>query len=297
MSGLLKTLKKVFISPISAVIGGKAGKIIRKVAIGALMVGAVVMTGGAALGVLPSMGAMVGSLGLSAGLTTALTGAISTGAVGAVGGFLQGGFKGATKGFLMGAATGGVMGGLGMLGPNGLIGGGKALAGGIAPGGSGLSSVGPSFANATLAAPTTAPALGLAAPGMASGGIGAGLSSVGPSFAGAAAPVASAAAPLASAMPNVAASGGGIGGFLGNNPMTTMMLGNALTGAFTPSASSEAAKAEAKQGATLFSGAYTNNNGFGTPGSYSVPSNLKASQPTKRFRLNRQTMEVEEVPG
>lgn len=292
MSGILKTIKKAFISPISAVIGGKTGKLIRKVALGAVMVGAVVMTGGAALGVLPSLGTMVGGLGLSAGLTSALTGAISTGAVGAVTGALGGGFKGATKGFLLGAATGGVLGGIGVLGPNGLIGGGKAAAGAASSSlstGPGLSS---SIANATLPATTTAPALGLAAPGM-SGGIGV------PSFINAAAPsVASTVAPLTTALPNVAAAagnGGGIGGFLTQNPMLTLMAGKAITGAATPSASSEAARAQEKEGANLFSGAYTNS-GFGASGSYRVPDRLKAAAPSPRFRLNRQTMEVEEIP-
>lgn len=133
MSGVLKSIGKVFLSPISVVIGGKVGKVIRKVALGAIMAGAVVLTGGAAIGALPALGSasMLGGLGLSAGLTSALAGAVSTGAVGAVVGGLTGGFKGATKGFLMGAATGGIMGGLGMMGPNGLLGGGKAAAGSL----------------------------------------------------------------------------------------------------------------------------------------------------------------------
>lgn len=119
MSGVLQGIGKVF---------GKVLKVAKKVAIPALMVGAVVLTGGAALGVLPALGTMVGGLGLSAGLTSVLTGAISTGAIGAVGGFLTGGMKGATKGFLLGAATGGVLGGLGVIGPNGMLGGGQAAA-------------------------------------------------------------------------------------------------------------------------------------------------------------------------
>jgi hypothetical protein len=133
-------------SPISMLLPKKIGNVVRKVAVGALMVGAVVMTGGAALNLLPSMATMVGGLGLSAGVTSILTGAISTGAVGALAGGLTGGFKGAAKGFLMGAATGGVLGGLGMMPANGLLGGGKA-AGGLLSGTGTLS---------------TAPALGLA---------------------------------------------------------------------------------------------------------------------------------------
>jgi hypothetical protein len=93
-----------------------------KVIIGALMVGAIVLTGGAALGALPAMSAMLGSVGISGAMASVLGGAISMGAVGAVtgglGGLATGGgvFKGATKGFLVGAATGGVMGGVGAMG-------------------------------------------------------------------------------------------------------------------------------------------------------------------------------------
>lgn len=292
MSGVLKSIGKTLLSPISMILPKKIGKVVRKIAIGALAVGAVALTGGAALGILPSLGTMVGGLGLGAGLTSALTGAISSGAVGAVGGLLTGGFKGMTKGLLVGAATGGALGGLGVLGQNGLIGGGKAAAGAASnslSAGPGLSS---SIANATLPAATTSPALGLAAPG---GGIG--LSSAAASLPAAGANLAQAAGALPS-VPTLAAAGtkaaGGIGGFMAQNPMMTMMAGQALTGLATPSASSEAAKAQEKEGANLFSGAYTNG-GFGQGGNYSIPSNLKAASPTKRFRLNRQTMEVEEV--
>ena len=104
MSGVLKSIGKVF---------RKVGKIIKKVALPALAIGAVVLTGGAALGALPSVGSVAGSLGLSSGLTTALTSAARMATMGAATSALTGGniLKGATSGFLMGGA----LGGLGML--------------------------------------------------------------------------------------------------------------------------------------------------------------------------------------
>lgn len=90
MSGLFKSIGKVF---------KKAVKVIKKIAVPALAVAAVVFTGGAALGALPTMssalGGVVSSLGLSSGLTSALT----TGLTNAGFGALLGGKKGALMGF------------------------------------------------------------------------------------------------------------------------------------------------------------------------------------------------------
>ena len=123
---IFKTVAKVAISPARAILGKK---LFKKILLPALMVGAVVLTGGAAIGALPAMGSMLASVGISGTMASVLGGAISMGAVGAVTGGLTaaigGGniLKGATGGFLMGAATGGVMGGLGMVGANGILGG------------------------------------------------------------------------------------------------------------------------------------------------------------------------------
>jgi hypothetical protein len=106
---MLKGLKKVF---------KKVGKFVKKVALPALAIGAVLLTGGAALGVLPSIGALGSSLGLSAGLTGALSTAATSATIGAVGSAVTGGniMKGATTGLI----TGGVMGAAGsMLGAGG----------------------------------------------------------------------------------------------------------------------------------------------------------------------------------
>lgn len=105
MSGLLKGVKKIF---------KKVGKVLKKIALPALAIGAVVLTGGAALGVLPSIGALGSSLGLSAGLTGVLSSAASAATMGAVTSAVTGGniIKGATTGLVVGGALG-AAGGLG----------------------------------------------------------------------------------------------------------------------------------------------------------------------------------------
>lgn len=94
----------------------------------ALAVAAVVFTGGAALGVLPTfataMAGVVGGLGLSAGAATALTGALVGAGFGGAIGFATSGGK--LAGLQKGALLGGVTGGLGMI--NGIDGVSSALA-------------------------------------------------------------------------------------------------------------------------------------------------------------------------
>ncbi len=118
MSGVFRAIGKVFKGIV---------KVVKKVALPALMIGAVVLTGGAALGALPALGTILGSIGISGGLAAALGGAISAGAIGAgVGGLtaaVTGGniLKGATRGFVGGAITGGLMGAAGLVSANGLL--------------------------------------------------------------------------------------------------------------------------------------------------------------------------------
>jgi hypothetical protein len=313
VSGILKAINKVFISPLGSIIGGKVGKIIKKVAIGAIAVGAVVLTGGAALGILPSLGTMVGGLGLSAGLTSVLTGAISTGAVGAVTGLVTGGFKGMTKGLLMGAATGGIMGGLGILGPNGLIGGGKAAASALGSGTGIAPSAAPSFMSMTSADVVTGGASGL--------GGGAGLTSVAPSFASAAAPTVASGAGAsvaslgggAAAIPLYGGAGAGAGGI---NPLLASQLLGGVSQALSPNeykqkygAEAEAAREQSffaygggdsngsKKGGIL-PGVYSNQpDPFGLK-SYGAPPTIQPGNyytpPTKRWTYDPTTSTVVE---
>lgn len=114
MSGLARGVKKVF---------SKVGNIVKKVALPVLAAGAIVFTGGAALGLAPLAGGFggavasgLGALGLS---TTGTLGSVLTGAVtqagygaaiGGIGSKLMGGSfsDGAAMGGLAGAVTGGL---------------------------------------------------------------------------------------------------------------------------------------------------------------------------------------------
>lgn len=101
MSNPFSAIKKVF---------RKVVKGLKKIALPALAIGAAILTGGAALGILPSVGSILGAggLGLSAGLTSVLT----TAGQGALAGMLTSGIsggnilKGATKGFVIGGVLG-----------------------------------------------------------------------------------------------------------------------------------------------------------------------------------------------
>lgn len=104
MSNPLKSIGKVF---------KKVVKVVKKIALPALAIGAVVLTGGAALGVLPALGGaggLLASIGITGPLAGILTSAASSAAFGAVGAALTGGsiIKGATTGFILGGAMGGI---------------------------------------------------------------------------------------------------------------------------------------------------------------------------------------------
>ncbi len=119
MSGVFKAIKKVF----RAVV-----RVVKKIAVPALIIGAIVLTGGAALGALPALGGaggILGSLGISGPLATVLAGAVKGvafgAATGAIGGLLTGKsiWKSIKAGAIMGGLTGGVM---AAIGPGGVMG-------------------------------------------------------------------------------------------------------------------------------------------------------------------------------
>jgi hypothetical protein len=89
MSGILKGLGKVF---------KKVFKVVKKVLPYALAIGAIVLTGGAALGVLPAVGTVIGGLGLSAGVTAALTSAVTMAGWGGLAGLVTGRQEGHAEG-------------------------------------------------------------------------------------------------------------------------------------------------------------------------------------------------------
>lgn len=115
--GLFSGLKKVF---------KKVTKVLVKVAPIALLAGAAIFTGGAALGLAPFAGGwgaaaagFASNLGLTGALGSVVTGAVTQAGYGALAGGLISGvtggdpLKGAQMGALTGAVTGGVTGGLG----------------------------------------------------------------------------------------------------------------------------------------------------------------------------------------
>lgn len=85
----------------------------KKIALPVLAIAAVVLTGGAALGVLPALGGASGllaSVGIKGALASILTTAAQAATFGAVGAAITGGniIKGATSGFMAGALMGGI---------------------------------------------------------------------------------------------------------------------------------------------------------------------------------------------
>lgn len=105
MSNPFKAIGRVF---------KKVIKTVKKIALPALAIGAVVLTGGAALGLLPVLGA--GGLGLSAGLSAIVAGAGYGGLAGGLTAAISGKniLKGVTSGAIIGGATGGIAQGLGV---------------------------------------------------------------------------------------------------------------------------------------------------------------------------------------
>lgn len=128
MSGISKGLKKAF---------KKVGKFVKKIALPALAIGAVVLTGGAALGVLPALGGaggLLAGIGISGPLAGIMTSAASAATMGAITSGLTGGniVKGATTGLVVGGVAGGLGAAAGGLGSKA-----ATAASGAAAGGSG----------------------------------------------------------------------------------------------------------------------------------------------------------------
>lgn len=212
MSGLFKSIGKIF---------KKVGKVLKKIALPALAIAAVVITGGAALGLLPGiagLGGLAASLGASPLIAGVLSAAGTGATIGAITGLvttgkLSGAIKGASTGFLAGAVTGGIGAALGGTG------GGAAS---IAQPGSGLGNVALNADPALAATLPSGEAVGVFG-SQAASGIGAAAGQA----AGIGASTAAAAAPAA------AGSGGGILGFLSRNPLIASGLMKGIGGALT----------------------------------------------------------------
>ncbi len=216
MSGAVRAIGKTF---------KKVVKTVKKIAPYALAAAAVVFTGGAALGALPTFGAamssLVGSVGLSGALGTAVTGALTNAGFGAAVGGVLGGKSGLKAGALTGAITGGLMGPIGGVTPD-------AQAASKLTGA--LDTAGANAAN--LAANVGSTGIGELAPVAAQAG-----------SAGAAAAPAITSGLMGSVATSTAANGGGLLG----NPLITSQVLQGLGGAFSQRGLVKAQEEEAKR--------------------------------------------------
>jgi hypothetical protein len=238
MSGVLKGIGKVF---------KKVARTVIKIAPYALAAAAVVFTGGAALGVLPTFGAAVGSvvggLGLSGAVGGALTGAITSAGFGAAVGGVLGGKKGLKQGALMGALTGGAIGALSpaTFGAGPAVAKGADIAARVPLGIESAGSLTPSITGIPSASGGLLQAGTAAATAPVAGSVGS--------------TVLSATAPAA-----VPASGGALG-FLNSNPMLASQLLGGVSQAFAPNEYKQRSKAEQEQ--------FERQSGFAYGGAYS----------------------------
>lgn len=245
MSGILKGIGKVF---------KKVGKVLKKVALPVLAIGAVVLTGGAALGLLPAVSSVVGGLGLSAGLTTALTGVVSGAGWGGIVGGIVGGKKGFLKGAMMGGLTGGVLSATGALGAGG-AGSTASAASGAAPAapitGGGLLSSSAELAQGVAAVPSN---LTAAVPSLSSAGV-SGAAAVG---------------------------SGGLLGSVGSNPYVVPSLIQGVGGALSANEQNKALSKREKKQAEQRAANYRVTEGLLTP-DYRQPSSAQRLDPADRF--------------
>ncbi len=244
MSGFIKKVGKIF---------RKVVRVAKKVAPYALAAAAVVFTGGAALGLTPTLGAAMGgltsSLGLSGALGSAVTGALTNAGFGALAGGVLGGKKGMATGALLGGVTGGLMGGI-------------SGAGTIVSGG-----------------PASAPIVGGAADASVLGSAGSTLGT-----AGTAATAATAAAPAASLVGTTAGTGGGLLG----NPLVTSQVLQGLGGGLMAKAQAQQAVKDAERVAENYN---LGNDPFGAGGAnqdqYATDTSTRWTYDPKQGKLVR----------
>lgn len=249
MSNPLKSIGKIF---------KKVVKVVKRVALPALAIGAVILTGGAALGALPALGGaggLLASAGISGPLAGIMTSAANSAVFGALGAAVTGKniLKGATTGFLVGGASGAV--GLGIPGPAS----GKAAS---AAGSVGAVEAAPSLGvdsitlgRTAVQAPTSLSSSLSTLPGVA-----APPTSIGLGAASSAAPAAAFAAPTSGAASaaftpavSTAASQGGLMGALNNNPTLAGMAIQGLGGGLMAASEAKERRREAERRAANYS--------------------------------------------
>ncbi|MEO1169905.1 MAG: hypothetical protein AAFW97_14465 [Pseudomonadota bacterium] len=307
MSSPFKAVGKVF---------RKVVKTAKKVALPALAIGAAVVTGGAALGVLGPAG--LGSLGISVGLQGVIS-TVGTGAlIGGAGALLTG--KNVIKGATLGGVIGGVTGGLSLAMGSPITGLGMGSSQAVA--GQTASTASEAVSNAsksliskgipTAAAPAkTAATAATEAIGesVAGKGLGSAVSNAQfpkgpPPFSPGAeeilvtAPqeaVAAAAAPSAAGVPTVpvaAQPSGGVGDFVGRNPL---LVGGLLQGLGSAVSGPENSAVDVIDARGANYGAPSEFGDSYTPPGARTPSEAFANEGTYRWRLNPQTREIERV--
>lgn len=280
MSGIIKGIKKTF---------KKVVKVIKKIALPALAIGAVVLTGGAALGVLPALGGaggMLASLGIGPALTGVLSSAATGATIGAGGALLTGGniVKGATRGMIGGAVVGGIG---AAMGP-------AATAANAASNAAGTAGTGAGTAIAPISASGQSVSALRAAGGIGSGGM-----------SPLASPVLSSGLPssVASLAPgNVASSAGGslsrVFGMMERNPMLTAGLVQGIGSGLSASAQARDARRQQEQERASYDGVgdYLNQYGEGGQGGQDPSSRFNAPI-YGRVAYDRQTGRIVPVGG
>jgi hypothetical protein len=220
MSGLFKSIGKIF---------KKVVPFLKKIALPALAIAAVVVTGGAALGLLPGiagLGGLAASLGASP-LVAGILSAAGTGAtIGAITGFvttgkLSGAIHGATTGLLTGAAAGGISAAIG--GVTGTAAGaGKSLF----PIANGVDPLAPLPAATGVTGAVGAGGAAAAGIGQAASGIGSAVAQAAPT-----------------AVASAGSGAGGVLGFLGKNPLVLSGVMKGIGGALQSKAQLDQTKA------------------------------------------------------
>lgn len=239
MSGLLKGVGKIF---------KKVVRVVKKIALPALAIGAVVLTGGAALGIMPALSTSIASLGLSPALSGVLVSAAKGATMGFVTSAATGGnpLKGATTGLMLGGALGAVSQVA------------KPATAALGAGSSGASSAAGAATDAAVSLPGTGATISLPNVGASQ-------------IAGVAAPAAATAATTATT-----AGGGGLLSFLNQNPILAGQVLQGVGGGLM-------AKAQAGEERKLLKQLGANYDGFAgvgsSPGDPSLPQGSQLYSP------------------
>jgi len=277
MSNPFKAVGKVF----KAVV-----KVAKKVALPALAIGAAVLTGGAALGLLPSVGSMLGAggLGLSAGLTSVISSAGTGALTGMIGSAITG--KSVLKGAVLGGVTGAALGGIGQLVKP------------AASAGAGIASKAGEITNPLASQTAAAPSLGMDSL-VGSNGIGSMVKS-GASSLSITNPASSLVTPIANGVGTatsgasalaapVKAAGGGIGSFLKDQPYLLPSVLQGIGAGISSSADAKAQRQLIQDKYDRIADNYAGGGAFYSGPATSAPTMVAAQKPRMIWRIDPKT--------